>query len=348
MPWRQYGKETDTDQAASDADQSIADADQSASDTDQTASDRDQTAAEIDQRASDRDQRAAQDDLAQLGEPDRARLSAYEHSRTDRGEGTLDRQMTAVVRAQVSAERDGQADRRDEHAVARDLVADDRDREAEQRDRESDEVLKSEPVGASDAIEAAMTLRQRSAEDRRRAAEDRHRASEDRLQASRDRQDLYEQLEHAHLDELTGAYRRALGEAALLHEIHRAQRLRRDLVLAYVDVDSLKAVNDTQGHASGDALLRNAVTALRSRLGPHDPIVRLGGDEFVCIFTNTTLEEGRRRLDEANELLAVNRPGSSITVGLAELQQEDTLETLMERGDRALLAAKHPDPTEGS
>src|SRR5205823_10252735 len=147
-----------------------------------------------------------------------------------------------------------------------------------------------------------------------------------------DREHLYEELQRAHLDELTGAYRRSLGEAALLHEVRRAQRLRRDLVLAFVDVDRLKVVNDTNGHAAGDELLRNAVAALRSRLGPHDPIVRFGGDEFVCAFTNATLEEGRKRLEDANQLLS-QTAGSSITVGLAALKQKDTLDTLMERGD---------------
>jgi diguanylate cyclase (GGDEF)-like protein len=347
MPWRTTAKGDKSDQTKSDADQSVADDDQSVADTDQTASDRDQAAAEGDQRASDRDQRASEDDFARLDHPSATRSFAYERSRAQRRDGTLDRQMTTLVRAQISEERDGLAERRDEHAIARDLVADDRDREAEQRDREADDLLGSEPTEARAVIEAAKALRQRAAEDRRRAAEDRRRAAEDRTQAARERRGLYEQLERAHLDELTGAYRRKLGEAVLLNEIQRAKRLRRDLVLAYVDVDGLKAINDSQGHAAGDALLQNAVTALRSRLGPNDPIVRLGGDEFVCIFTNIKLDEAGRRLDEADELLAVNRPGSSITVGIAELQMEDTLETLMDRADRALLAAKHKAPTEG-
>ena len=339
MSWRARGKGDQTDQTVSDRDQSAADADQSASDTDQTASDREQAAAEADQRASDRDQRAANHDLAGFGDPDPSRRRAFEDTRSQRSEGTLDRQMTALVRAQISEERDSQAERRDEHAIARDLVADDRDREAEQRDREAEDVLESEPAESPAAIEAAKALRQRAAEDRHRAAEDRHRAGEDRTQAARERHELYDQLESAHLDELTGVYRRKLGEAVLLHEIQRAQRLRRDLVLAYVDVDGLKAVNDSSGHAAGDELLRNAVAALRSRLSPHDPIVRFGGDEFVCIFTNITLEEGRRRLEEANELLS-QTAGSSITVGLAAVQQGDTLEVLLARGDQALVEAK--------
>src|SRR5437764_6528410 len=183
--------------------------------------------------------------------------------------------MTGLVRAQVSAERDAQAKRRDEHAVARDLVADDRDRAAEERDRESERATgRSGPAEPSLEGDSVTHLRQRAAEDRRRAAEDRHRAADDRTHAAHDREHLYEELQRAHLDELTGAYRRNLGEAALLHEVQRAQRSRRDLVLAFVDVDGLKAVNDSSGHAAGDELLRNAVAALRSRLGPHDPIGR--------------------------------------------------------------------------
>ena len=96
------------DQALSEADQTAADADQTAADTDQGASDRDQAAAEADQRASDRDQAASDRELADS--PSNALSQrTYQASRAERGDGTLTRQTTGLVREQSSSERDEQA-----------------------------------------------------------------------------------------------------------------------------------------------------------------------------------------------------------------------------------------------
>ncbi len=126
----------------------------------------------------------------------------------------------------------------------------------------------------------------------------------------------------------------------LEREIGRARRGSGRLVLAYVDVDGLKQVNDGRGHAAGDALLRAVVGAIQARLRSYDAIVRVGGDEFVCALGETVPAEAGRRFAEIGAALGAERPEASISVGFAALRPGDTLGELTRRGDAALYAAK--------
>ena len=120
--------------------------------------------------------------------------------------------------------------------------------------------------------------------------EDRASAAEDRRQAADERERLESQLERAQLDDLTGFYLRGLGKAMLQREIDRSRRSEGRMVLAYIDVDGLKQVNDEHGHDAGDRLLVNVADAIRSRLRSYDPVVRMGGDEFVFVVSETDLD----------------------------------------------------------
>ena len=128
-----------------------------------------------------------------------------------------------------------------------------------------------------------------------------------------------------------------MGKTVIQHEIERARRSKGGLGLAYIDVDGLKGINDSLGHAAGDALLRDLVGALRSRLRPYDPVVRWGGDEFLCAVPGTHLGVARDRVDAALGVFARSQPGAAISVGLAGLRDGDTLESLVDRADQALL-----------
>jgi diguanylate cyclase (GGDEF)-like protein len=316
--------------------------DQTASDTDQSASDRDQLQADADQRASERDQAASDRDLASRPASDVRMERTHELSRTERAEATLDRHAATLVRAQVSFDRDGQAKERDAVAQKRDRVAEERDRVAEIHDREMKRV--GDDLGGSDpraarALAALAEMRDRAAAQRMQAASDRARAGKDREAAAADREHLLAELERAHLDDLTGAYRRGMGQIALINEIQRAQRSQGALVLVYIDCDGLKEVNDREGHGFGDALLRELVELLRSKLRPYDPVVRWGGDEFICTISDAELGNARRRFEEIRATLAETRR-VAVTVGLAALEEGDTLETLIERADAALLDAR--------
>jgi diguanylate cyclase (GGDEF)-like protein len=201
------------------------------------------------------------------------------------------------------------------------------------------EDLGSADPRAARALAALAEMRDKAAAQRMQAATDRARAARDREAAAADREHLLGELERAHLDDLTGTYRRGMGEIAVINEIERARRSGHSLVLAYVDADDLKGVNDREGHAAGDALLRDLVILLRSKLRPYDPVVRWGGDEFICTISDTDLEGARIRFDEVRLALAEGG-GAPISVGLAVLEEGDTLETLIGRADGALLEAR--------
>jgi diguanylate cyclase (GGDEF)-like protein len=110
-------------------------------------------------------------------------------------------------------------------------------------------------------------------------------------------------------------------------------------VLAFVDVDGLKGVNDREGHAAGDRVLQTVAHAIRSRLRSFDPIIRYGGDEFVCGLSGTDLLDARRRFNSIE--LAIRADAKvGISVGLAVLASGDTAGALTERADAAMLQVK--------
>jgi diguanylate cyclase (GGDEF)-like protein len=336
------------EQTASDADQTTSDADQSLSDLDGELADRDQLASERDQRAADRDQEASDRELTT--HPDEASRQAHEAGLASRQAGRLERDQASGERSRTAGERVGQAVRRDENARQRDQVAEARDGVAERRDRES-AALERKIAARGSSLDAALRLsaqtRTRAAEDRARAAEDRQQAALDRARAADERAEVLDELGHAHLDELTGALRRGAGDRALEVEIQRARRADGKLVLAFVDVDSLRELNNRDGHVAGDALLRNVVSAIRSNTRAYEPIVRYGGDEFICALSGVDLGQAEERFTTIRDTLATGRARGRISVGLAELRAEDRLGDLVARADTALLHARQQHPLGG-
>lgn len=112
------------------------------------------------------------------------------------------------------------------------------------------------------------------------------------------------------------------------------------LVIAFIDVDHLKLVNDAEGHAAGDGLLRAVVNALRANLRPQDLIVRYGGDEFICAVTGVDLIETARRFALVNDMLAQTLPYGSVSIGHAQLLDGDSLEDLIARADASMYQSR--------
>lgn len=326
--------------AASDADQTLSEGDQTSSDADQSFSDRDQAAAQADQQVSDREQAISDRQLDATDASERpSRLPEYEKAHAERDEGTMSRAATAAVRSMISAERDAQAEQRDGHARDRDLIAEERDQVADLADQEAASLARE--IGeAGTPAKLAASARSLAASARSKAASDRERAARDREAAARDREFLRDEMERSQLDELTGAYRRGMGEILLRHELARAKRLGAALTLAFIDADRLKEVNTRSGHAAGDALLRQIYIALQARLRPYDPIVRWGGDEFLCTVSGVIPAEARIRLEQAAVDLGALDPQVSITFGVAAMEPADTLADLVGRADATQRKAK--------
>jgi diguanylate cyclase (GGDEF)-like protein len=130
-----------------------------------------------------------------------------------------------------------------------------------------------------------------------------------------------------------------MGQLALSNEIDRARRSNGQFVVAFVDVDRLKDVNDRDGHAAGDRVLQTVVRAMRTRLRSFDPIIRYGGDEFVAGLAGTDLEEAKRRFDAIGAAIDADAH-VGISVGLAVMAADDTADQLTERADVAMLEVK--------
>src|ERR1700677_1949481 len=96
----------------------------------------------------------------------------------------------------------------------------------------------------------------------------------------------------AALDQLTGLYNRRSGEQRLAQEISRAQRHGRPLTILLMDIDGLKLMNDTHGHAAGDTALKGFADRLQRAIRGSDLAVRLGGDEFMALLPECRADEG--------------------------------------------------------
>ena len=262
----------------------------------------------------------------------------------DSGTGTREHDSAAAARAKTTAQRLATAARRDEIARGRDRAATARDALAESRDQAADvrdhaaaerERGAAETGDLDEAIATSRTVRDSGAAVRQRAALERLAATADREQAAADRRQAASDRSDAGLDESTGIFRRGTGQLALTHEIDRSRRSGGSLVLAVIRVDGLQAVNDSEGHAAGDALLRDVPPAITSTLRSYDVTVRWSGDEFVCALSDVSLEAAAARIAGIQRALSARRPGATTSVGLAELRDGETLVSLLARAEGA-------------
>jgi diguanylate cyclase (GGDEF)-like protein len=145
-------------------------------------------------------------------------------------------------------------------------------------------------------------------------------------------------------DSFTGlANRRAYGER-MEEELLRAQRMRRSLALLLLDVDHLKQMNDTFGHAAGDQLLRAVADVLRSRTRGIDLAARLGGDEFILLLPETDRAGARVALERLMEGITEQRiHGQTIQISAGVAVYPDdgrTEDALIKHADDDLYQAK--------
>ncbi len=148
----------------------------------------------------------------------------------------------------------------------------------------------------------------------------------------------------AHTDSLTGLSNRRHFELRFEDELQRAQRTRRELAVLLLDVDGLKGLNDSFGHAAGDELLRVVAAVLRAQARGIDVAARLGGDEFALLLPETGYE-GARTLIERLRLSITERrvreQQPQFSAGVAVYPHDGTTaEALMEHADAELYRAK--------
>ncbi len=174
---------------------------------------------------------------------------------------------------------------------------------------------------------------------------DAERAAREELQA------LAGQLQHQALhDPLTGL----LNRRGFERELEQALVSARDggsHALCYLDLDHFKVVNDTCGHAAGDALLRRLSPLLAPVLGERGVLARIGGDEFAILLRGCTLEDAARTADALRDAIAAFRFawqqrsfGIGASIGVVALGERSTLATALAAADAACYVAKDRGP----
>ena len=151
-------------------------------------------------------------------------------------------------------------------------------------------------------------------------------------------------------DNLTGLHNQRHFFAVLETEIERARRHHRPLNLICIDVDNFKQVNDMLGHLEGDNALRFTAHVMQAELRKVDMAFRYGGDEFMVLLLDTPGEEARtigHRLKAAfNQHWAekwMPKPGCpvvSLSIGIAEFDQQESAKELMRRADILMYESK--------
>jgi|GEM_PF-218746 len=157
----------------------------------------------------------------------------------------------------------------------------------------------------------------------------------------------YENLfDQARRDTLTGLANRRVFEERLPSLIESARRHQTPLTLACLDLDHFKSINDSLGHAVGDAVLRGVAETLSAAIRSCDLLVRMGGDEFVLVLPNTDIHAGQclaSRLREAVREVGSRVPGCerlAVSIGLAAWNPDLTPDKWLQKADDALYGAK--------
>lgn len=163
------------------------------------------------------------------------------------------------------------------------------------------------------------------------------------------RESMTNTLALAVTDELTGLYNRRYFDRHLAILLDKAREQERDMALMLIDMDHFKEVNDTHGHAAGDAVLREFALRLRRNIRGVDLACRFGGEEFVVLMPDTDLRQAQGAAERVRMAVA-ERPferddgrqlSVTVSVGVALNESwDDTPDTILRRADIALYRAK--------
>ncbi|MEJ7689391.1 MAG: GGDEF domain-containing protein [Nocardioidaceae bacterium] len=117
---------------------------------------------------------------------------------------------------------------------------------------------------------------------------------------------------------------------------------RRPLSISLVDLDGMRALNEHAGHAVGDAELQRVASVLQHTLRSGDWVGRWGGDEFLVACQNdiATMEKLMRRVRQTLAADVTNRNNLTVSVGVAEVGRDESIEDSLHRAERALEKAK--------
>lgn len=150
-------------------------------------------------------------------------------------------------------------------------------------------------------------------------------------------------------DPQTGLFNRRYMEDSLVRELSRAERMGKTVVVAMVDIDHFKLLNDTYGHTAADAVLREWSELLKVKFRGSDIVCRYGGEEFVIILPDISPDDARQRLEQLRSDLArmvVREEGHliqsvTVSIGVAYFPVHGrNSQSLLQAADHAMYRAK--------
>lgn len=170
-----------------------------------------------------------------------------------------------------------------------------------------------------------------------------------RYQLEEQAQEIDRTRREARTDELSGLENRKAFDESLLYLITRHHSKKIKFALLLCDVDHFKRINDTFGHQAGDMVVKRIGSTLKECVRPHDHVARFGGDEFAVLLQHVdadvardvavrmrgTVERKNFAVDGGNAELAV-----TLSMGLAVVMENDSMETILKRADQALYRSK--------
>jgi diguanylate cyclase (GGDEF)-like protein len=151
-------------------------------------------------------------------------------------------------------------------------------------------------------------------------------------------------LRLAATDSLTGLFNRRHFAEQLSAEIGRDRRSGRPTCVMCVDLDHLKAINDSEGHQAGDSALVAVAQVLSSNIRASDLVARFGGDEFAVLLPGTSAEQAVAMGERILSSVARRNPGGArrigVSIGIAELSATATPNQFLVAADAALYWSK--------
>jgi len=149
-------------------------------------------------------------------------------------------------------------------------------------------------------------------------------------------------------DNLTNIANRHAYNERIATEMEHYKLHKKPLTLLLIDIDKFKTINDTYGHKAGDEVIRSTARLLKNSIREGDFVARYGGEEFIVLLPNSDIDIGvsiankLRKIVEENEyFFHGKRVVVTISAGIAQIQNDETKDSLFERADKALYEAKN-------
>jgi len=164
-----------------------------------------------------------------------------------------------------------------------------------------------------------------------------------------DNSQLFEQMQQlAITDSLTGLFNRRYFFPFAENEIERSIRYKKSLSIILMDIDHFKRINDRFGHQAGDKVLKMVADICQIELRRVDVMCRFGGEEFIALLPETAKPEAAQAAQRICDAIANARLSSdqgeiaiTVSIGVADLAEDDDINTLISKADKGLYQAKN-------